>query len=141
MVLIHEWFQRSKSEVVLRGDGPAFAGNLTGDSLRKLAEGTIIDEERRFGLSEHVEEARRNNLPSGIDDSRGRGSFEIANRRDSISANADIADVPGISRAVVDAAILDELIVRCRLIGGRRLYLRYYLAECFADDGLRGVRE
>ena len=81
----------------MRGDGTAFAGDFRGDPLGEFAEGAIVEEEREFGLAEHVNEAGRNDPAFGVDFAFGVGFAHIADRRDAIPADGHVSRIPGIS--------------------------------------------
>src|SRR5260370_30728448 len=67
LVMVEKRLLRRESLFILRCDGAAFAGNFRGDALGEFAERTIVEEERDFGLAEHVNEARRDNAALSID--------------------------------------------------------------------------
>ncbi len=95
----------------MRRDRSAFAGDLRRDSLRKLAQRAIVDQQVGFGLSEHIDKARRNNQTFGVDYPLRVNAFEPSDGSDVIATNSNVAGHPGISRAVNNRAILDKYIV------------------------------
>ena len=70
-----------------------------------------IHEQGELGLTEHVDETRRNDAPCGVDAPLRRGLVELADRGDASRTNADVGSEPGCACAVDDSAVLDDQVV------------------------------
>src|SRR5690242_8130904 len=102
---------------ILRSDGAAFARYLGGDPLRKLAEGTIVEEKGRLGLAEHVNEARSDDSPLGIDFTFRVRIAQIADGGDVVALDGDVGGIPRIACAIQDVTVANDEVVAAR---GRR---------------------
>src|SRR5687767_12973757 len=91
-----------------------FARDLARDSLGDLRDGVRPPQYRRLGMAEHVDESRGNDLILCIDDAPSSqfGDSEPY-IRDAVASHGDDAAIPGIPRAIDDAGVGDEEIVRC----------------------------
>ena len=94
--------------VVEGRDGAAFAGNFGGDALIDFRRQARIDENGEFGLAEHVDEAGSDDFAGGVDGAFARGGGEIADGGDFSVADAEVAGIPGRSRAIDDMAVGDD---------------------------------
>src|SRR5260370_6319480 len=106
---------------ILRSDGPAFARNFRSDPLGELAQRTIVEEKRNFGLSKHVNEARSDDAALRIDLALRARFTQITYGRHAIPAAADDTRIPGISRAIDDRTVADDEIVVARTRRGRQI--------------------
>jgi len=102
--------------IVERGDRAAFAGDLCGDALINFRGQARIDQNSKFGLAEHVDEAGSDDLARGVDGALARCGSEIADGGDFSVANAEVSCVPGRAGAVDDMAVGDDEVEGC---GGR----------------------
>src|SRR6266404_969527 len=102
--MVQHGLERRDGLVVLRRYGAAFAGDFGGDALRELTEGAVVDEERKLGLTEHVDETGCDDAAGGVDLSFGVRGLQVGDGGDAIAANADVSGVPGIACAVDDVA-------------------------------------
>jgi hypothetical protein len=73
-----------------------------------------VHEQSEFGLTQHVDEPRRNDSPGGIDAPFRRGMIEPADRGDPTRAHAHIGCKPGRTGAIDDPAMLND-----EIVGGR----------------------
>ena len=113
-VVVEKHFLRRDGLFVLRGDGAALAGNFRGDALGEFAQRTIVEQERDFGLAEHVNEARCDDAAVGIDFAVRMSVMQISNGGETIAADANIGGVPRISRAIEDVTVTNDEIVVAR---------------------------
>ena len=110
-------------------DGLAFARDLRRNSLKDLGRYVRIHEQGEFGLTEHVDEPRRNDAPCSVDTPLRYGLVELADRGDASCANADVGSEPGCACAVDDSAVLDDHVV------GRQLPIRSERQRAAACEG------
>src|SRR6202451_4202022 len=149
--VVGERLHGRNGEIGLRSDRCAFTSNFTGDSLGKLADGTVVDQQGIFGLSEHVDEAGGNPQTLSVDYLFGVSVIELSDGRDLLAANGNVTGDPGIAGAVDDRAVLDDYVVitvgsGCGA-GGRagRGWQRGVvgggcdLAQGFTGDGIDGI--
>ncbi len=113
-VLLEKRFLRRESLFILRGDGAALPGNFRSDALGEFAQRTIVEQERDFGLAEHVNEARCDDTAVGIDFAFRMSVVQISDGGEAIAANADIGCVPRISGAIDNVTFADDEIVLAR---------------------------
>ncbi len=73
-----------------------------------------VDQNRHFGLTQHVDEAGRNYVALRVNDSLGRHVPENTYLRDSAVNDADVAGVPRRARAVDNVAVANDQIKRLR---------------------------
>ena len=88
-----------------------------------------IHQQRKFRLTQHVDESGRDDSPGGIDALFGRGVIEPADRSDPPGAHADVGCEPRRTRAVNHAAMLDDEIV------GRQRRIRSERQRAAAREG------
>ncbi len=106
--------------VVERCDGFAFARDLGGHALRELRDGLLVDEQVHLRLTEHIDEAGRDDEAGGVDGALRRGALGRApDERDLVALNADVSVDPRVTAAIDDAAVADDDIVLLGK-GGRR---------------------
>ena len=101
-VLLHllaEWTHRAFTE-----DGER-------DALPEHALRPAVRDQRRLGVIEHVDEARRDRESRGIDLLPAARRRQIATGGDSIGLNRKVLDDAGGSRSVVDGAVPDDEVV------------------------------
>ena len=98
-----------------RRRGAAFAGDFGGDALEDLGGKAGADKDGDLRLAEHVDEARRDDLPGGVDDLCRRRTVEPSDGRDVSVLDRHVAGVPGSAGAIDDPAMTDEEIVAHRL--------------------------
>ncbi len=142
-VMVEKRLLRRDGLFILRGDGAAFAGDFRGNALRELAQRTIVEEERDFGLAEHVNEARSDDAAFRIDFSFSMGFAQIANCGEAIATYSDIGGIPGIPGAVDDVTIADDEIIVAGNCPGNQVCVissRGNLSEGLASHLLRGFR-
>src|SRR5580700_1547803 len=109
--LVEEGFERRESFFVLRGDGATFAGNFGSDSLGEFAEGAIVEKKSGFGLAEHVDEARGDDLAFGVDFTLGVCVAEVADGGDAVCLDGDVGGVPWVVGAVDDVPVPNDDVV------------------------------
>src|SRR5260221_137289 len=86
----------------------AFAKDFQCHSLPDLALRPAVRDQRFVRPRKHVDEAGRDRTALGVDHDAGVLGVELAENDDAIAANADVDHVRGISRPVVDHAVVDE---------------------------------
>ena len=106
--MIEEWFQRGDCFFVLRSNGTAFTRYLSRNPLRQLADRTIINEQRKLRLPQHVDESRRNDPAARVNHPTRGHTVEVADRNDPFAANPYIRCVPWTSAAVENVPVLDD---------------------------------
>ena len=99
---------RGGQAIVDRCDRRALAGDFGRDALRDLAGGAVVDKDVEFRLAQHVDEAGRHHEVASIDGRRRRPPGQLADRRDAIARDAEIAEIPRRAGAVDNAATGDE---------------------------------
>ena len=67
----------------------------------------------------HVDEARRDGEPAGVDPPLGLHVVQVADRGDPVASHGDVGPDPGRARAVVDEAVLDDEVGRLGSIADR----------------------
>ena len=91
---------------------------------RSVALRAAVLDQRRLGVAEHVDEAGRDGEPGRVDLLASALGAEIADRRDAIVEDRDVADLPRRAGAVVDRAVADHDVVlrrrRLRAAGRQR---------------------
>src|SRR5713101_8479310 len=106
--MIEEGLQGRESFFVLRSDGTAFAGDLRGDALSELAQGAIVEQERKLGLAENIDETGRDDAALGVDFALGVRVAQVSNGGDAIAADGHIRGVPRVAGTVDDVAVADD---------------------------------
>ena len=97
-----------------RRDRLAFAGDLSRHTHHHFAHRAWIDQQVRFRLAQHVDEARRDDETLRVDRARRGGLRQLADTHDAIAFDRDIGDVSCASGAVDDASVSDqEIELRC----------------------------
>ena len=102
--------------VVHGRDRRALAGDLGGHALEQLARRAAVDEDVELGLTEEIDESRRDDEVGCIDGRAGRRVLERANRRNAIADDADVAAKPWRAGAVDDAAVDEQDVETPRLL-------------------------
>ena len=96
----------------------AFSRDLGRDALHDLRRGAAVHEHVELGLAEHVDEARRDDQPGGVDGLERRTPGQLADGSDAIARDRDVALEPRRAGAVDDAAARDQDVERRgRLLG------------------------
>ena len=98
--------------VILRRNRCAFACDLSGDALGQLAERPVVDQQRHFGLPQHVNETRGDDQTRSINRAFRRGSTQISACRNPLTFNRDVTRNPGIPRAIDDSPIANDYVIR-----------------------------
>jgi len=98
-----------------RRDRRPLASDLRGHAHRHLRRCAAVDENVELGLAEHVDEARRDDQPGGVDPRRGRGGLQLTDGRDAIALDADVGVEPRRAAAIDDPATGDQQIEIGRL--------------------------
>src|SRR5208337_3396965 len=83
-----------------------FAGDFTGDSLRKFTQAAVVNQNRELGLPKHVDEPRRNNSSRGVNQLLRLYAIQFADCRDAVAADSDVGGVPWTASAVENVAVL-----------------------------------
>ncbi len=71
-----------------------------------------IDQDGKFRLAQHVDEAGGDSEAVGIDGARGFDAAENADGRDAAVADADVAGIPGRTGAVDDVTVDNDKVER-----------------------------
>jgi hypothetical protein len=75
-----------------------------GDALKNLGGQPRVDQNGEFGLTQHVDEARRDDFAGGIDAPSRLSGAQVADGRNTPVSNADVSRVPRRTRAIDDVA-------------------------------------
>ena len=99
--------------LVQRTERPALAKDLERHALAYVRLRSPIREERVRRPRQHVDEARRDGHPGGVELASTAGAH-AADRRDAVALDGDVARARGRARAVIERAAADDDVV-----GGR----------------------
>src|SRR5258708_6047077 len=102
---------------VAGSDGAPLAGDLGRDALGDLAGHPGIHEGVVLGLAEHVDEARGDHEPCGVDAPFRRRLPQIAHGYDAVAGDAHVSAEPGSASAVPNAPTREEQITGQRCFG------------------------
>src|SRR5208283_5408746 len=86
----------------------AFSRDLGGDALINIRRQARIDEDCRFRLAQHIDEAGSDDFALGVNRKLARGRREIADGGDTAVADSDVAGIPGRARTVHDVSVGDD---------------------------------
>jgi hypothetical protein len=90
----------------------ALAEDLERDALSHVRQPARVDEQRLGRPRQHVDEARRDRESARIDLVARAPRRQVADRRDLVAADADVAGERRLARAVVDRSAADHDVVR-----------------------------
>ena len=97
--------------VVQRAHRLALADHLERDALADVALGAAVVDERLVGPAQHVDEAGRDGQARGVDLRGAAAGAHVADRRDAVAVDRDVADDRRRAGAVVDRAAADDDVV------------------------------
>gem|GEM_PF-4711728 len=121
-----EIFLFLENAIVDRRDRFTLAGDFSGDALHHFAHRARIDQQKLFGLAQHVDKARRDDLPARIDHAFGPGVSQTSvarYTRNSIAIDGDIRAKGRPAAAIDNSAVTNNDVVR-KLV--RAVPLRLY---------------
>ncbi len=101
-VLLHPRGIVNDEQVGEGRDRTAFTGDFRRDALGHLAEDPVVDQDAPFRLTEHVDEAGRDDEPANVERVTRRGGPQIPDGRDTIVRDRDIAQVARVTASVHD---------------------------------------
>ena len=91
------------------------AENLSSHALLDLTQRTAVDNQRGLRVREHVDEARRDGEPLGIDNCWRTYPAQVADRRDAIAFDSHVGFDRCMTGAIVSRAAFDDDVERLRL--------------------------
>jgi len=92
-------------------DRAALARHFRGDALGDLAEESVVDQDVRFRLPQHVDEAWGNDQPRDIEGLARSGGSEVPDRGDPIARDGDVARIARVAAAVHNPAAAQDDVV------------------------------